>query len=33
MILARPFSEGIFIYGEPIEIPKKLTDEEMKNIG
>ena len=30
MILARPFSEGIFIYGEPIEIPKKLTDEQIE---
>ena len=30
MILARPFSKGIFIYGEPIEIPKKSTHEEVE---
>ena len=30
MILARPFSKGIFIYGEPIEIPKKSTNEEVE---
>lgn len=28
MILARPITEGIFVYGEPISIPRKLSSEE-----
>jgi len=28
MILARPLTEGIFIYGEPISVPKKLSSED-----
>ena len=31
MILARPFSRGVFIFGEPIIVPKTLTPEEQED--
>lgn len=31
MILARPFSRGVFYYGEPITVPKSLTAEEQED--
>ena len=31
MILARPFTKGVFFFGEPISIPKRLTPSDEEN--
>ena len=30
MVLARPFSRGVFVWGDPIVVPKSLTSEELE---
>ncbi|MBM85169.1 MAG: hypothetical protein CMM47_04005 [Rhodospirillaceae bacterium] len=30
MVLARPFSRGVFVWGEPIAVPKSLTNQELE---